>query len=141
MPVAKSASDKNPVNRVNQSEFRVLERQKEAKNPSKKGAHYPKLSQVAHPHIGAFNSLFSFGSGTGLLETAVNLIPHVSVFDGERAAPVSQRNKIECRFFRFALSLFDTLHAVEETFLDSSEIWIKNFSLSWSSINSSSRLF
>ena len=122
MPVAKIASDKNPVNRVKQSEFRVLERQNEAKNPSKKGAHYPKLSQVAHPHIGAFNSLFSFGSGTGLLETAVNLIPHVSVFDGERAAPVSQRNKIECMFFRFAHSLPSLYMQWKEAFLDTSEI-------------------
>ena len=93
MPTAK----KTPLTRVKQSEFRVLERQEEAKNPSKKGPHYPKLAKVAHPHIGAFNSLFHFGSGPGLLEVATNSIPHVSVFDGERSAPVAQRHKIECK--------------------------------------------
>ena len=92
MPTAK-----DPISRIKESEFRVLERQKESQNPSRQGPHYPKLAQVAHPHIGAFNSLFSFGSGPGLLEIATNSIPHVFVFDGERGSAVSQRNKIECK--------------------------------------------
>ena len=96
MPVKKKAND--PISKIKESEFRVLERQEESKNPSKQGPHYPKLAQVAHPHIGAFDSLFSFGSGPGLLEISVNSIPHVVVFDGERGAPVSQRNKIECKY-------------------------------------------
>jgi hypothetical protein len=102
MPVKKKAND--PIPKIKESEFRVLERQEESKNPSKEGPHYPKLAQVAHPHIGAFNSLFSFGSGPGLLEISVNSIPHVVVFDGERGAPVSQRNKVECKYRKKALS-------------------------------------
>lgn len=81
-----------------ESAFRVLERQNESIYPSNTQPHYPKLCNVPLPHIASFDSLFKYGKGLGLLDIAVNLIPHVTVFDGSRDAPLSSRNKIEFWF-------------------------------------------
>jgi DNA-directed RNA polymerase I subunit RPA2 len=83
------------------SDFRTLERQKEALEPSKKGPHHPRLAALGAPHVESFNSIFDLKGGPGILERAVQDIGKVVVFDQWDPEDGSFGNKIECMLFWF----------------------------------------
>ncbi|KAJ3289897.1 hypothetical protein HK104_007149 [Borealophlyctis nickersoniae] len=73
--------------------FKPIARQYEGRFPSRTQPHNPKLAKLSAPHVESFNSLFTYGGGSGLLEKAVNDIGKRVIFDG-KPGDVSQ-NKLE----------------------------------------------
>ncbi|KAJ3325981.1 hypothetical protein HDV06_002366 [Boothiomyces sp. JEL0866] len=79
-------------------DFKTLERNNQAINPSKDGPHYPKLEKISEPHIQSYNSLFAFGDGVGLLDLAILNLEKMVVFDGSKDVALEERNKLEMWF-------------------------------------------
>ncbi|RKO93987.1 hypothetical protein BDK51DRAFT_21244, partial [Blyttiomyces helicus] len=100
-PLKKSGDPKAPRDKAvrDSSTFSTLSRQALAISPSKGKPHYPRLEKLAAPHVESFNSLFAYGSGTGLIDKAVSDISRKVIFDGKPGETIGEggRNKLECK--------------------------------------------